>query len=313
MELVDRYLQSVRFLLPRRQRDDVHRELSAELQDAIEERASALGRPLDAAETTAVLQRFGHPLTLALRYQPSRTLVGPETFPVFWFALRLVLAILAVVHIVLPTLFLLATGAHADRIVGLFLRFPSVATPVLFWITVGAVVLDTKAVRNEITKALAHWKPQDLPPVLKDQADTPPSVAAVVGLAALGAWWLAGLRHPVLLLGPAASTIAFGATFHALAPLMAFAMVAQLAIGLTRLARPHWRRFGRLSSLAMDGLSLLTLFALARGGELVAALRPDQAELARVVNAAAGVGLAIAFAVVGLQLAWKCLRFARTR
>jgi hypothetical protein len=311
MELVDRYLQSVRFLLPRRQREDVHRELSAELHDAIEEQEAAQGRPLDAEEMTAVLRRFGHPLTLALRYQPSRTLVGPETFPVFWFAVRLVLAILAVVHLLLPALFLVAMGEPAGRIVGLFLRFPSVATPVLFWLTVGAVILDTRVVRAEIAKALARWKPQDLPPVVKDEAETPPSVAAIVGLAALGAWWLAGLRYPVLLLGPAASTIAFGATFHALAPLLAFATVSQLAVGLTRLARPHWRRFARVSSLAMDALSLLTLFLLARG-ELVRALGPEHAELARVVNGAAGAGLSIAFTVVGLQFAWRCVRYART-
>ncbi len=75
-ELVERYLQSVRFLLPRRQRDDVHRELSAEIRDAVEEQEAAQGRPLDADQVTAVLQRFGHPLTLALRYQPSRTVAA---------------------------------------------------------------------------------------------------------------------------------------------------------------------------------------------------------------------------------------------
>jgi hypothetical protein len=312
-DLVDRYLQSVRFLLPRRQRDDVHRELSAELHDAIEEQEAAHGRPLDADQTTAVLQRFGHPLTLALRYQPSRTLIGPETFPVFWFAVRFVLATLAVLHIALPALVLLAAGEPAGRIVGLFLRFPGVATPVLFWITVGAAVLDTKVVRAEIAKALARWKPQDLPPVLEDPADTPPSVASVVGLAALGAWWLAGLRYPVLLLGPAATTIAFGPPFQALAPLMAFSVAAQLATGVVRIARPHWRRFARLSTLAVDTLSLVTLFLLARSGDVMTALRPEHAELARVVNAAAGVGLAVSFAVVALQLAWKCVRYARTR
>lgn len=312
MDLVDRYLQSVRFLLPRRQRDDVHRELSAELHDAIEEQEAAQGRPLDADQMTAVLQRFGHPLTLALRYQPSRTLVGPETFPIFWFAVRLVLAILVVVHVVLPTLFFVATGEGSGRIVGLFLRFPSVATPVLFWLTIGAVVLDTKVVRAEIAEVLARWKPQDLPPVLKDTADAPPSVAAVVGLTALGAWWLAGLRYPVLLLGPAATTIAFGPTFHALAPLMALSVVAQLVVGVTRLARPQWRRFARASSLAIDALSLMTLFLLSRSSALMTALRPEHAELARVVNAAASLGLAIAFTVVALQFAWRCVRYART-
>jgi hypothetical protein len=311
MELVDRYLQSVRFLLPRRQRDDVHRELSAELHDAIEEQESQHGRALTTDELTAVLKRFGHPLTLALRYQPARTLVGPETFPVFWFAVRLVLAILVVVHVVLPGLFFVGTG-ETGRIPGLFLRFPSVAVPALFWLTVGAVVLDTKVVRDEIAKALARWSPQDLPPVVKDEAATPPSVASVVLLAAVGSWWLAGLRWPVLLLGPAASSIAFGEPFRALAPLMAFSVVAQLVVGLLRLARPHWRRFARASSLAIDALSLVTLFLLSRSSDLMVAVGSQNAEIVRAVNAAAGLGLAIAFTVVALQLAWKCVRYART-
>jgi hypothetical protein len=311
MELVDRYLQSVRFLLPRRQRDDVHRELSAELHDAIEEQESLHGRALTTDEMTAVLKRFGHPLALALRYQPARALVGPETFPVFWFAVRLLLAILLVVHVVLPALFFVATGA-TGQILGLFLRFPSVAAPALFWLTVGAVVLDMKVVRDEIAKALARWKPQDLPPVVKDEAATPPSVASVVLLAAFGVWWLAGIRWPFLLLGPAAASIAFGEPFRALAPLMAFSVVAQLVVGLIRLARPHWRRFARASSLAVDSLSLVTLFLLSRSSDLLAAVRPQDVEIIRAVNGAAGLGLAIAFTVVALQFAWKCVRYART-
>lgn len=262
---------------------------------------------------TAVLQRFGHPLTLALRYQPSRTLVGPETFPVFWFAVRFVLAALAVLHIALPALVLLAAGEPAGRIVGLFLRFPGVAVPVLFWITVGAIVLDAKAVRAEIARALARWTPQDLPPLLREPADTPPSVASVVTLSALGAWWLAGLRHPALLLGPAADTLAFGPPVHALAPLMAFTIVVQLATGVVRIVRPHWRRLARIATLTTEALSALTLFLLARSGAVMSALRPEHAELARIVNAAAGPGLSIAFAVLALQLAWTCVRYARTR
>jgi hypothetical protein len=313
MELVNRYLQSVRFLLPRRQREDVHRELSAELHDLIEEQEAAQGRALSADEMTAVLKRFGHPLSLALRYQPTRVLVGPETFPLFWFAAKALLAILAVVHVLLPALFFVATGEPAGRIVGLFLRFPSVATPALFWLTVGAVVLDMKVVRAEIAKALGNWTPRDLPPLVKDEADTPPSLASVAMLAALGAWWLAGLRYPVLLLGPAAASVAFGSTFHSVAPLMAVSVVAGLAVGLTRLARPHWRRFARLSSLAIDALSLVTLFLLSRGTNLLVAVRPEQAELARAAAGAATLGLGIAFVVVAVQFAWKCVRYSRTR
>lgn len=313
MELVDRYLQAVRFLLPRRQRADVHRELSAEIHDALEQQAESRGRPLDAEETTDVLKRFGHPLTLALRYQPHRSLVGPETFPFFWFGVRLVLAALAVVHLVLPALFFVATGEPASRVVGLFLRFPSIATPVLFWVTVAAAVLDTKAVRSEVAKALARWTPNDLPPLLKDHQAGPPSVAATVAVFGLGVWWLAALRYPVLLLGPAAEAITFGPAFTELFPLMAFAVFARFLAGLTRFARPHWRRFAGTSAIALDALALVVLFLLARSGTLAAAVRPEHAETARVVSAVAGAGIAAAFAVVAVQLAWKCVRAARTR
>ena len=95
---------------------------------------------------------------------------------------------------------------------------------------------------------------------------TPLALMVVVGVgfaSNVGLWWLAGLRYPVLVLGPAAGTIALGPPFLALAPLMAFALVAQLASGLTRIARPHWRRFARASSIAIDSLSLVTLFVQA--------------------------------------------------
>jgi hypothetical protein len=312
MDLVERYLQSVRFLLPRRQRDDVHRELAEDLAAEIEAREEAAGRPLGEEELTAVLQRFGHPLALALRYQPARSLVGPETFPILWFAVRHVLAILVVVHVVLPSLFLLATG-DGGGIVGLFLRFPGVAVPVLFWLIVGAAVLDAKPVRGAIAQALARWKPQDLPPVVKDETATPPSVAATVGVALLGTWWLVGLRNPWLLLGPAASAIAFGPVFHRLAPLVAVATVARVAVDLVRIARPHRRRFARAGSLAVDALSVAMVFLLSRGGpDWIVALRPDQAGNAGVASAAAGLGLAIAFVVAAATFAWKCVRAART-
>jgi hypothetical protein len=312
MDLVERYLQSVRFLLPRRQRDDVHRELAEDLSAEIEAREETIGRPLGEDELTAVLQRFGHPLALALRYQPARSLVGPETFPILWFAVRNVLAILVVVHVVLPALFLLATG-DAGRIVGLFLRFPGVAVPVLFWLIVGAAVLDAKPVRAAIARALARWKPQDLPPVVKDETATPPSIAATVGVAVLGTWWLVGLRNPWLLLGPAASAVAFGPVFHRLAPLMAVATVARVAVDLVRIARPHRRRFARVGSLAVEALSVAMVFLLSRGGpDWIVALRPDQAGNAGVASAAAGLGLAIAFVVAAATFAWKCVRAART-
>src|SRR5512134_3652288 len=101
MDLVERYLQAVRFWLPRKQRDDVGRELSEDMRAQIEDKEAELGRRLSDDETAALIKGFGHPLTLALRYQQGRYLIGPEVFPIFLFAVKSVLGVLAAVHIVL--------------------------------------------------------------------------------------------------------------------------------------------------------------------------------------------------------------------
>lgn len=50
MELLDRYLQAVRFWLPKAQQQDIIAELSSDLHSQIEDRETELGRPLNEAD-----------------------------------------------------------------------------------------------------------------------------------------------------------------------------------------------------------------------------------------------------------------------
>lgn len=90
MELLDRYLQAVEFWLPRKQQKDIIAELRDDLNSQIEEKESALGRPLNEDEIVALLQQTGHPLKVAARYQPQQSLIGPMLFPVYKFVLKMV-------------------------------------------------------------------------------------------------------------------------------------------------------------------------------------------------------------------------------
>ena len=56
MELVDRYLQAVKFWLPREQQDDIARELSEDILSQIEEQERGLGRLMTPAEIEALLK-----------------------------------------------------------------------------------------------------------------------------------------------------------------------------------------------------------------------------------------------------------------
>lgn len=314
-DLLERYLQAVRFLLPKKQRHDVDREISEDLRSQIEEKESELGRPLDERELTALLKGFGHPALLALRYQPERHLIGPAVFPLYWFGVRFVLATLAIVYLLLPAVFFALSGEPVDRIVGLFLRFPAVAVPVLGWLTLAFAVLDTRVVRNAVEAALAAWTPESLPPVAKDGAPDRPSVAGLVLMTVLNLWWLVGLRFPHVLLGPGADALAFGPGFLRVYVPMAVAGAASIAHGWIRLTSALNPRLLWISGLVTDAIGLVVLYFLWRGRDWFVAgpaPGPGLQSLVELANLGAQVGLSVALVVSVLAFAWKHLTFART-
>jgi hypothetical protein len=89
MELIERYLQAVKFWLPRQQKDDIIAELSADIYAQVEERETALGRKLTEAEVEEILRQRGHPLLVANRFLPQESLIGPVFFPIYRFVLKI--------------------------------------------------------------------------------------------------------------------------------------------------------------------------------------------------------------------------------
>src|SRR5215475_15228174 len=96
MELLDRYLQAVRFWLPKAQQDDIIAELSEDLQSQIDDKEEELGRCLDKEEVSAILKRCGSPILVASRYRPQTYLIGPALFPIYAFVLKMVLLFIMV-------------------------------------------------------------------------------------------------------------------------------------------------------------------------------------------------------------------------
>ena len=58
MELIDRYLQAVKFALPKAQRDDIIGELRDSILSQVEEKEAALGRPLNESEQVELLKSW---------------------------------------------------------------------------------------------------------------------------------------------------------------------------------------------------------------------------------------------------------------
>jgi hypothetical protein len=90
-DLIDRYLNAVKFWLPGKQQKDILAELSEDLHSQIEDRESALGHPLEEADVVALLKQRGAPMRVASGYIPEHRLINPAMLPLYRFVLKIVL------------------------------------------------------------------------------------------------------------------------------------------------------------------------------------------------------------------------------
>jgi hypothetical protein len=329
MELIDRYLQAVRFWLPKAQQDDIIAELSEDLHSQIEEKESELGRPPDESEVEAVLRRCGSPIVVASRYQPQTQLIGPVLFPIYKFVMKIVLLwVLIPVFIVIvgPATILPA----ASRWNALRETLSTLWTALFFAAAIITLVFATIEHSQARLHLFEKWSPRSLPPVAKEEK--PPSrtqsvfelVCAVLGLVYL----LAIPYSPFLVLGPFAAFLKPAPMWHSFyLPILLLAILGVAHQCLT-LLRPQWTWLPLAARLLTTVLTLVLVnyiinaAAQTPNGEwhpyvVVANSVPlslQQNRVAAIVNVSVlgclvctWLGLSIA----GLIQTWQLLRYFR--
>lgn len=318
MDLIDRYLNAIRWNLPGAKADDIIAELRDLIASRIEDREETLDRPLTRAETSTLLREFGHPLVVASRYGTQQSLIGPEIFPFYFFSLKVALAISGAL--------LLATGVVrtvlADR--------STVQTFVqnidgLWWnlLSCAALVTLIFAVLERtgwLTRHLRQWKPEQLPD-LKDLRLKPKSIwescfEAAMSLAFL-LWWAGVIQLPGSMRPGMA--VEFAPIWTQLWwPI--FAIVAgRLLLNLIQLIRPRWRSLQALIATATTIAALAVLAALYHAGRLVTIVSTEMepvklAKTQESLDMALHIGLIATAAIWTIQWAaeiWKLWRVRR--
>lgn len=311
MELLDRYLNFIRFLLPRGKQQDIIEELSADLHAQIADKETELGRAPNSAELEAILKQCGHPLLVAARYQSEQALIGQPFYPLYLFALKMVQwvlfplllvvgAVLALFH-VHPIAALI--GSVGDAIAG--------AIYMVGLLTVVFVVLER--LQTKLT-FLEDWKPRNLPklPVMPDQMQIPraDSFGGFLGSAAFLAWWTGLLHIPqtakLEFLNPIPEAFFW--------PVLVF-FAAEMALHAVNLFLPWWTRKRAAVHALIDVYAILLAAALLRVWPWFALKMPSGspavlAQVELVMNGALYVGVvatALGYAVCLL----KDLRRAR--
>jgi len=333
LEFVARYLQAVRFWLPKTQgQEDVLSELGEDLRSQIEQQETELGRALDKDEVSAILKRCGAPMLVASRLSPSRYLIGPTLFPVYKFVMKIVL-----LWILLP-LFMFIVGPTSVAINGGDWGAGVLNTMGHLWfgwfMAAGIITLVFAILERTHSQMVmdGKWDPMKLPPVPKEECKSSlvgtafQLVFAVFGLA----WLLLMPHYPVLIFGPAAALLKAAPMWHKFyLPILLVGVVALLRPSIT-LAKPEWVWFPSFGELVQTGLSLILLNFIidtagrTDGGEWhpFVMLTDAASNSAQYAHVAALVNVSILLSLIGVWFglciaiviqAWRFVRAIRKR
>lgn len=260
MEMIDRYLQAVRFWLPRKQKDDIIAELSADMHAQVEEREASLGRELMKTEIEALLKERGRPVVVASRYRPQQQyLIGPVLFPVYTFVLKMV-ALCYLIPWAVIALFLILFSPEEWRVA--HLGHSAMETFLAAWnglwstafFAFGIITLVFAVLERAQTTSrfMEDWNPGTLPPVRNyHKIPRANSIAEITVNLAFLFWWSAYCHTKTFGIdGTLQITVGSQWTWFYWGFLLLG--IANLTLASVNLARPYWSLLRSILRLASD-------------------------------------------------------------
>ena len=313
MDLIERYLAAVRQNLPVEKADDIIAELHDELATRQEVLADALGRPLKRTELTGLLREFGHPLVIAARYRPQQYLIGPEIYPFYLFALRVVLTIGA---ISLVAVGVISAVLGDGNLVRMFFRITGDLWG-FFFTAVAAVTLGFALFERYggPVDQLYRWAPEHLPvPLARRKGQWEAAFEVGMGLAFL-LWWAGAIHVPVVAASGAFRLEPAPVWNIYYLPILLLA-AAQLAVNLLKWLQPHLHRTNALLAIGISVATIALAAGLYQAGAWVTVVRTggtpaDIAGLTQSLNLALRITLIVVMAIMTLQALGELWKLAR--
>lgn len=331
IDLVDRYLQAVRFWLPKnRRQDDLLAELGEDLRSQIDAKEEELGHPLDQAGVSDILKRCGSPMVVASRMGPQRHLIGPTLFPIYLFVLKMVLLWILVpvfIFIVGPVNLVNASGDWPSAILNTMGGLWSGAFGAAATITLIFAILERTHV---LSQHQCKWDPAKLPPLEKTERKTPlVQTVCELGFQVMALVWLLLVpQHPFLILGPAAGFLKATPLVHAFYLPIVLLWILSTARSASILAKPEWTWLPPAGQLlqSIATLTILNFFLHAVTHTAKAEMFPfvvladsvrdsvHYIKIAAVVNVSiliSAIGAWIGLSIATVVQTWQLLRHIR--
>jgi hypothetical protein len=320
MNLVERYIEAVKFWLPAHLKDDVAAELADDIRSEIEEAEREKGNRLTDDEIAAILKTRGRPMIVASHYMPKRTLIGPELYPIYILVLKIVaLVSLIPLAIMFVTTFDFGTYQFSVQSVGnVWNQFIYSLVTAFAIVTLIFALIEHQGMNPA---ALDKWNPKTLRPVhdpsrIRRSTSVGEIAANLVLIAIFAAGYLSktvyDFRGGHLTVCP--EWVPYWQVIIALA-------VAEIALAATNLFKPFWSWPRIIARAAIDLGKIATFTWLLQTHivrEIVASdsLRQPKDMLLSLSDTAVGyapqIGVLVV-AIIGVMVIWRLFHVRRAR
>ncbi len=305
MDLLNRYLQAVRFWLPDPENQDITAELEEDIRSQIEANEAERGRPLNQVEIETILKIWGPPLLVAQRFLPQRYLIGPTLFPVYALVLKLSLLFWVGPWLLIWLAFVVFDPSYRDGNT-VFRAIQSLWVAVVAGfaiITLGFALLQR---HQASTRFLEKWNPRKLPAVIDpNRIPRCSAISELVWDGILTFWWMDALRLPV----SHSATFSLAPVWHSLYWPILVMLASTTALAAVNSIQPWWTRPRAGFRLAIDILGLAIIAILLSAGPLVI-VSISNASTEKVHNLSTWINvpvqitaliIAVSFALRGIQ------------
>ncbi len=268
--MIARYLESVKFWLPKGQKADIIDELSADIDAQVEEREATLGRKLSEAEVESILKERGRPVVVANRFLPQEQLIGPLLFPVYRFVLKIVcLCYLLPWALVWIGMMIFDPAYRAEQthvswsaaVVSAWSAWCTVAFVAVGLATLVFGILERIQAKSHF---LEEWSPRKLPPVrIANEIPRSTSILELALSLLFFVWWALNAAPRILNLGSTVR-IELGPQWFWFFSAFLVLAVGNAALAVANLLHPYWTVRRAVLRLLCDGIGALLFCLLLR-------------------------------------------------
>ncbi|HEY8939296.1 MAG TPA: hypothetical protein VIM59_03875 [Cellvibrio sp.] len=291
MDLIDRYMNAVAQALPESRRDEITRELRANILDKLEAISEEQGRAPTDAEISAVLVALGHPQKVAGSFLTGQQLVSAELFPLYKRALHYGLILVFILALIQFGVHLLNSGGLA---IGNFFYDIIAKALIMFASVTGVFYLLSNPVGGKpYFDPYQCWSPEKLPPVTRGWQRISACEQSVDFATDL--FFLLLLNYAVWIpSGQLANlTIAFAEPVQQWIPLLSVVVIVSLIFGIWKLLYRYWTVPTLIVEAIINFCIAIPLLLVSRLKPIVVdtSATPGHVDALRIGNEVIGIGL----------------------